>query len=430
MRAADASRTLRRVINRRAPRGDNRPKRATGRLVLLVGAACGPLCGGVAPARPPSGRVAHTTYPSDHHHCLLHSRAPKNDCAADVAGGHEPLRDAICFGRGVRAQIRPAPSSESRLWTVTRLHASIPEAPFQLYLNGARAGATKLVALGSRVGNTQRFPQAMVIAASGYLRLKPGADPARPLPFGQSLVLGPAIFGTSSSSPGQPRLFFNPQLQRVDITQARDGSLRIRIIASDRHLAPSQTYSNQLADLSWDLVLHRPTRRETRLDVHGTFRFTERVTPDPTRTAEFQSYRLAQISSMYIDPQRHDVDALRYRSQHGPVGIALTPGLANTLLPATPSPFASNRPTLDVVQNDKTALPNGNTPSYRISFKAVRGPSSGPLTPRAFFNGSQDLNDDNLGVWVYQRPPTVITSGTRGAIAYTVIATADPLRQP
>ncbi|HYM46110.1 MAG TPA: hypothetical protein VES65_08135 [Solirubrobacteraceae bacterium] len=321
-------------------------------------------------------------------------------------------------------------SARSRTWTVQRLSTSIPQDPFQLYVDGARVGATKMVAIASRVGTTQRFPQVMVIAASGYLRLKPGADPVPPLPFGQSLVLGPAVFGTSTSFPGKPRLFFDPQLQRVSVDHAGDGSLHIRISASDRNLAPNRTETNQIANLRWDLILHRPTSHETRLDVKGTFTFTEQVIPDPTRTAELQSFRLVQISSMYIDPQRHDVDAFRFRGQNGPVEVPLSPGQANALLPIMPTPLASNRPTLDVVHTDNAGQPNGNTPSYRIDLTTVRGPSSGPLTPRAFFNSSQDLNDDNLGIWIDQRPPAVIPRGAHGVIAYTVVATADPLRWP
>jgi len=49
--------------------------------------------------------------------------------------------------------------------------------------------------------NTDRFPQVLVIYSSGYLRLKAGADPRPSLPFGQCLVLDPAISGTSTSFP-------------------------------------------------------------------------------------------------------------------------------------------------------------------------------------------------------------------------------------
>jgi len=154
------------------------------------------------------------------------------------------------------------------------------------------------------------------------------------------------------------------------------------------------------------------------------------VIPDPTRTAEQQSFRLVQISSMYIDAGRHDVDAFRYRTSSGPVNVALSAALTGMLLPPTPTALAANRRILDVVQTDHTALPNGNTPSYRFIFTTIRGATSGPLTPRAFLTPSQDLNDDNLGVWVYQRPTAVIPPGTRGVIAYTVLATTNPLRRP
>lgn len=58
------------------------------------------------------------------------------------------------------------------------------------------------------------------------------------------------------------------------------------------------------------------------------------------------------------------------------------------------------------------------------------GPVSGPLTPRAFFNDSQNLNDDNLGLWIHGPPATAIPAGIQGTIGFSVVATTDPLPAP
>ncbi len=320
-------------------------------------------------------------------------------------------------------------------WVVAKGNGSgIPEMPFEARVDGVPIGQTRLLTFASRVGGTSRFPQVLAIASSGYLRIKSGADPSPPLPFGQSLVLGPAIFASSASF-ASSTLFFNPQVQRVDVDTGKlrrngTGTLSIRIVARDRNLPPASTNANQIMNLTWTLALEEPTESSTRLSVEEKFRFTERVVPDPIRTAEFQSFRLFQVSSMFIDAARHDVDALRYRSGNGPVEILYSPGLANSLLPISPQPLAGGTPILDSVHSDDIGQPNGNTPSYRIRVQKAGGPLSGPLMPRAFFNDSQDLNDDNLGLWVHRRPATAIEAGTRGTIRFSLVATADPPPAP
>ena len=83
------------------------------------------------------------------------------------------------------------------VWVIKKLRALIPEDPFEVLINGKSMGMTKLLSFAKRVSNTSRFPQVLVIYSSGYLRLKPGADPTPPLPFGQSL-------SSARQSPGHP----------------------------------------------------------------------------------------------------------------------------------------------------------------------------------------------------------------------------------
>ena len=312
--------------------------------------------------------------------------------------------------------------------------AGIPENPFEVRVDGVSIGRTRLLTFANQLRRSSRFPQVLAIASSGYLRLKSGGDPTPPLPFGQSLVLGPAIFGASTSFPSST-LFFNPQIQQVDIATGKlrrngTGELLLRVIARDSELAVTSANTNQVMDLTWKIVLHEPTEERTRLRVDGTFRFTERVVPDPVRTAEFQSFRLLQVSSMFIDDTRHDVDAFRFRGRRGPIDTRYQPAQANSLLPVSPSPLSAGIAIVDSVHTDDIGEPNGNTPSYRIKVRRTTGPVSGPLTPRAFFNDSQDLNDDNLGLWIHRQPAGVIPAGTRGEIGFDLVATADPLRAP
>jgi hypothetical protein len=143
------------------------------------------------------------------------------------------------------------------VWVIKKLRAFIPEDPFEVLINGQSMGMTKLLSFAKRVSNTSRFPQVLVIYSSGYLRLKAGADPTPPLPFGQSLVLGPAISGTSASCP-KKTLFFHPQLKRVaiDTSQLKQGML-IRITCSPVTRFKSGT-TNQIMALTWLLTLEEP----------------------------------------------------------------------------------------------------------------------------------------------------------------------------
>lgn len=290
-------------------------------------------------------------------------------------------------------------------------------------------GRTKLLSFAKRVPNTNRFPQVLVIYSSGYLRLKVGADPTPPLPFGQSLVLGPAIFGTSTSFPKRT-LFFHPQLQRVAIDTSqlsRDGTGRMLIqVTSSRLSSPNSATTNQIMNLSWALILEDPCDLATTLHVAGTFELTEDVTPDPVQTERFESVRLLQISTMYIDDVRHDVNALRFLTGGNVVTLSYGPALANLLLPVSPNSLDPVMPMFDSIHTDNVGKPNGNTPSYRIRINSTTGPMTGPIMVRAFFNSSQNLHNDNLGLWAFQQTLASIKKGTTGDINYTVIASINP----
>jgi PKD domain len=319
-------------------------------------------------------------------------------------------------------------------WIVARQASAVPEDPFQVTVNGINCGTAKLLTFASRVTGTTGYPQVFVINSSGYLRIKAGADPSPPIPFGQSLVLGPAITGTSASFPGTT-LFFNPQLQSVSIDTSPlnpdgTGTLLIRLVADDVGLPAGSTKSNQIMDMTWEIRLYEPTEARTQADVAGRFTFTEDVTLDSVRTREFQSFRLVQISTLYIDGGSHDVDALRFRGTAGLVHLFYAPELAGMLLPPSPVHLDPANPVFESLHTDDQGAPNGNTPSYRIIGLRTMG-TAGPITPRAFFVATVDVNDDNLGAWLHQSPPqAILAAGTTGRIEYGIVATTDPLAAP
>ena len=312
------------------------------------------------------------------------------------------------------------------MWTITKLQGRIPEDPFEVLIDGKSMGKTKLLAFARRVPNTDQFPQVLVLYASGYLRIKAGADPTPPLPFGQSLVLGPSISGTSTSFP-KTTLFFHPQLQSVSIDTSQinpDGTNSLRILITASHLKPSaaSTKTNRIMNLAWTLTLDEPSDQATKLDVAGTFEFTEDVIPDPAQTANAESMRLLQISAMFIDSLRHDVDMFRFRNADGVVTLSYHTDGANRLLPINPSSLNSETLVFDSLHTDDIGRPNGKTPSYKITINSTTGPLSGPITIRAFLSRSRNLNNDNLGLWAFQQPQAFLAKGIKGSINYTLVA--------
>jgi hypothetical protein len=242
------------------------------------------------------------------------------------------------------------------VWVMKKLRAFIPEDPFEVLINGKSMGMTKLLSFAKRVSNTSRFPQVLVIYSSGYLRLKAGADPTPLLPIGQSLVLGPAIWGTSASCP-KKTLFFHPQLERVDIDTSQlneggAGRMLIRITASRANHLPKGGTTNQIMELTWLLTLEEPHDLATILHVAGTFKFTEDVIPDPMQTGTFEWVRLLQISTMFIDDARHDVDALRLHAGNDVMALSYDFSLANLLLPVTPRSLNPKMPMFDSIHTD------------------------------------------------------------------------------
>lgn len=154
----------------------------------------------------------------------------------------------------------------------------------------------------------------------------------------------------------------------------------------------------------------------------GTFEFTEDVIPDPMQTKTFESVRLLQISTMFIDNVRHHVDALRLHVENDVVTLSYDSSLANLLLPVTPRSLSPAMPVFVSIHSDDVGRPNGNTPSYRIRINSITGPTTGPIMVRAFFNSSQNLRHDNMGIWAFQRAPASIKKGTVENIDYTVTA--------
>lgn len=310
-------------------------------------------------------------------------------------------------------------------WVIKRLRTNIPEAPFEIFIDNQLMGKAKLLSIAKRVPQTNRFPQVLVIYSSGYLRLKPGVDPKSPVPFGQSLVLGPAVFGRIASF-SKSTLFFHPQIKCIEIYTSNlnrnsSSNLLLQITSTNTALSSKNTI-NKIMDLNWSLIMEEPQMTSSMLHINGSFIFTQKVVLDPVHTKQLQSFRLLQISSMFINDKKHDVDALHLHTEKDLFIVRYDFISANQLLPQRAIALNSKTPMFDSVHSDDKGHPNGNTPSYRIRINSVLGPGFGPILVRAFLNKSRNAHHDNLGIWAYQKTPSILEKGTAGNINYTVIS--------
>jgi hypothetical protein len=312
-------------------------------------------------------------------------------------------------------------------WVVTALPATIPERPFVVSLNGRAVprADTRLLAFSNRDEGSSGFPQVYVLYSSGYFRLKAGADPSPALPFGASVILGPAVYAGGL-------LYSSPQLNTVDIDTSGlrpdgTGSLRLRLSARGSCIPPvrrpGQVWLNELLDADWTMELHEPTASSGVVTVTTAYRCTRDIAPDPARTGEQQSFRLVQVSAMYISSRCHDVDSLRYTAAGVPVHVCLRPSDVGALIP--PSVPVLGRPPVEMeaLHTENEGCPNGDTPSLRI--RVEEAPFSTPLVLRAGFDGTTDPTQDNFSQWLHQDPPA-IAAGATGTIRYRVTATTDP----
>jgi hypothetical protein len=332
----------------------------------------------------------------------------------------------FCFALALRScsQSGATPSSCAALyqgggWAID-LCASDPNIadPMRVALNGADHGDAALVRIAHQSQGWPGTPQVAVIYASGFVRLKPNADPSPPIPFGGSFVLGPAYW------PATATYHHNPQLRQlaIDTAQLPGGPLRI-------HAAGT----NHAFDVAYDMALPPPRDRQTRLHITQTYTATSPVVIAPARWAEHQGFKLVQVSSMFIDQAGacagatggcHDSNAASYigadLARHQIPFDSLT-------LPAfvfsTPQPLGSTW--LDVLHTDDLGW-QGNTPNLRIALDDL--PSDRTITPQGWLAATSNPNDDNVGLWLHDDGPAAKTwqAGQSARVSYWLLAQDDP----
>lgn len=285
-------------------------------------------------------------------------------------------------------------------------------------LDGVNQGAAAYLVIYHDAANDPGTPQVLVLYASGYLRLKPNVNPTPANPFGGSFVLGPAYWSSDDI------YHHNPQLSQIalDTTGLPEGPLRLTL-----------TGTNGAFNIYYDLLLPPPTDQQTRLHVNQIYTATAPITVDLARHAQHEGFKLAQVSTMYIneggtcdggESDCHDSNASRFigadlvRHQ-----IAFTETVAPAFLFNPPIPLSS--PWLDILHTDDASW-QGNTPNLRLALDVL--PTSHTITPQGWITNTSHPHDDNVGLWLHEDATSnlVWAVGESGQVGYWLLAQDNP----
>lgn len=283
-------------------------------------------------------------------------------------------------------------------------------------LNSAAPREAALVRVYHQSSGWPGVPQVAVFYADGFVRLKPNADPLPPIPFGTSFVLGPAYWDNT--------YHHNPRLSRFDINTAwlANGPLRLRAEGT-----------NAAFNVAYDLTLPPARDWQTRVHVSQTYTATAPITISPTRAAQYEGFKLAQFSSMYISESGpcdfgytdcHDSNGARFigddLARHQMAFSQIAP---SAWVFTNPLPLGSVW--LDALHTDDESW-QGNTPNTRIAVDVL--PLTYTLTPQGWVSATTDPNQDNMGLWVHDDGPAsqAWSVGQSGQTGYWLIAQDNP----
>jgi hypothetical protein len=274
----------------------------------------------------------------------------------------------------------------------------------------------------------QRFPEVAIIYASGYIKLKQNADPNLTIPFGGSFVLGPAYNGSNSTS--DKYLYNNsPMINHLEIDTSLLPELPLKLKA---------TGTNRDFNVTYDIVMPKPTDLLTKLHVNQTYKATDNITISKTARQKHEGFKLVQFSSMFINENAscdrgnkdcHDNNAARYAGNNL-VEKAFRDLILSSFIFGNPQNLS--RPWLDLLHTDNDSWHNnkvnvsGNTPNLRIVIDNVSEESI--LVPQGWINKTTNPNDDNVGLWIHDDGNASVSwkKGQEGHIGYCLLAQDNP----
>jgi hypothetical protein len=287
-------------------------------------------------------------------------------------------------------------------------------------LDGSTKGNAALLRIAHQAQGRPSAPQIALIYASAYVRLKQNADPLPAIPFGGSFVLGPAYWSNATT------YHHNPRLDRIviDTSWLPDGPLRMHAAGTNHDFT-----------VAYQLDLPPPTDRQTRMHITQTYTATADLLIDAGRRAEHQGFKLAQVSSMFVDMggscaggqnDCHDSNAARFIADDMARREVAFDTLARPgFVFANPAPLGDTW--LDTLHTDDAGW-QGNTPNLRIALDEL--PADRTITVQGYIAASSNPNDDNVGMWLHDDGSASWRAGQGGRLGYWLLAQDNPPDPP
>ncbi len=288
-------------------------------------------------------------------------------------------------------------------WAVKDHNIGVPDVP--VYVNGVLVGSGDLLAVGHRVIGVASWPETMALYASGYVRLTPPTDP--PTSFGTSGILGPAYWEAGTYQ-------HHPTLSEMRL----QGDVH-----AGKELTATLIGTAGKFEVGYVLTLLEPTAHQVRCRVATQARCVTGLSLDAGRMGGHEGFKLAQLSSMYIDGTFHDGDALHCVDVSGHGQRDLSTATGGGLL--FPDPQRLFEPWLEMAHYGRSGW-QGATPSIGITI--LSSTMLPQCTAQGFLAATSNPNDDNVGAWVnWDQAPMQWAPGDSIAFEHEFVARSAPL---
>jgi len=190
-------------------------------------------------------------------------------------------------------------------WSYELFEEWVPDLPpedqpplIPITINGCNAGNKNRVTLHHRAGTAESWPAVFSLYSSGYIRLTPADAGMNP---GTSVLLGPGYWEDGV-------YHHNPVLSEIGIT----GDFH-----AGETLALTALGANGKFSVEYAMTINSPSQTQMTCQVTQTWTCDEALSLDETRQALNEALKLVQLSSMYMDADHYDSDALHYVGNTG-----------------------------------------------------------------------------------------------------------------
>ena len=273
----------------------------------------------------------------------------------------------------------------------------------KIYLDGEYEGECSRLEFGHKVEGVNEWPTVAVIYASGYIRLKECRE--EDISFGTSFVLGPAYWESNNLHPHH-----NVTIEEMRINSTEPFEIQIK--ARLPHFS-----------VNYDINMFEPSSEAMKIHVDQMYECTNQLILDESRLNNHEGFKIAQLSSMYINGTYHDSDGAKYIDEYGKsITKKFEDFETNHFIFDEPEKFGESW--LECMHSDNYGW-QGNTPNCIIYLDDLI--LARRCTPQGWIEITGDPNNDNVGLWIHHDEVQLEWKvGDKDSISYWLVAQDDP----